>query len=162
VTSDFSGFVNFAVQWQSIARELISEEPTKWDTLKAPKGPLREILQIETAAYFITAAARAVASNKVYERALLMPEYLKAELWPFGLTPDDLKSRPRELAVKRINKSLADDMEVFLFFGLFELVKHQDYAYRITEKGERYYEQLKAGPSDNSGTGSNGSDDTGR
>jgi hypothetical protein len=177
VSGDFSGFGNFAQQWVDISTDLISEHvkkaaaeredkaEKKWDfNKKAPKGPMYEIVQIETAAFFITVASRALDNKKAFERTSLMNPYLIGELAPHCVKPEDLNSHGRQLANKRISKAIRYNMATLVTFGLFEAIDAHENAWRITEKGVELYESLKAGPSKGLPNSTNGSDspDAGR
>lgn len=134
------GLALFAEAWGAISSRLLQRQE-RWDFRKAPKGPHKRIVQIETAAMFATVAKRALADDRVFERSSLTHPYVEAELAPHGMSEDDLEPGDRDRIVKRVNKAITDDMETFVFFGLFEVTKHK-HIYRLTDEGASCYAQL--------------------
>jgi hypothetical protein len=140
VISVLSGLDAFARAWEAVSAELLAtKEPWNF-AKKAPKGATAKIVQIETAAMFVTVANRAL-NTRLFERSSLTGVYLDGELSPHRMTSDKLTPRARELAVKRINKAITDYLKAFVHFGLFEATEKK-HVYRLTNLGVSYYERL--------------------
>jgi hypothetical protein len=140
VVSVLSGLDAFSRSWEAVSVELLSsKEP--WDfSKKAPKGPTAKIVQIECGAMFVTVANRAM-KTRLFERSSLTKVYLEGELRPHRIRVEDLTPTAREKAIKRVNKSITDDIKTFVEFGLFENTEKK-HVYRLTELGASYYERL--------------------
>jgi hypothetical protein len=94
---------------------------------------------------FVTAANRALNNNGLFERAPFAKAYAKAELKPHSRTVNSLSSHERDRQKRRINQAITSDMDAMVEFDLFATTDKK-YVYRITDEGERIYEQLQNTP----------------
>ncbi|MBB3147751.1 hypothetical protein FHS21_004183 [Phyllobacterium trifolii] len=139
--ANFDGARGLDDGWVKIYTYLLAKYGA-WESFenKAPAGSHRRIIQNGTAAQFITAAKRALENSGVFNATDLAKFCAEVTVIPHGLNYNGLSKAARERIRRCEYKSIQDDMEALVDFGLFRALQRGNYG--ITQLGERCYVYL--------------------
>ncbi|WP_019567122.1 hypothetical protein [Agrobacterium sp. 10MFCol1.1] len=115
---------------------------TDRDIYKTPKGAAKALVQLETAAFFMTVAQMVTKSKLPVDRKEIVEGWIEGELQPYGKTLNDLRNNASAYTntTKRVTKMVDTQIGHLKTYGLVK--KNAGNTYALTQRGQEVFKNL--------------------